>query len=173
VLFVGTLQLRKGVQYLLDAARLLKGERIHIRLVGPSQLSREAMRTLSTEVEVTGPLPRSEIARQYAWADVLVLPTLSEGSANVCHEAMAAGVPVITTANAGSAVRHGDNGLIVPARDAVALAGAIAALAQDAAMRAAMAQTARAAARSDGIETYARRLELAFAAPANTNLVHP
>jgi glycosyltransferase involved in cell wall biosynthesis len=172
VLFVGTLQLRKGVQYLADAARLLKGERIHIRLVGPSHLSREAMRRLGVEVEVAGPLPRSEIGRQYAWADVLVLPTLSEGSVNVCHEAMAAGLPVITTANAGSAVRHGDNGLIIPARDAVALADAIVTLAHDGAMRQAMAANSRAAALRGTIDTYARRLEAALAVPTNTNLVH-
>ncbi len=172
VLFVGTLQLRKGVQYLADTARLLKGERIHIRLVGPSHLSDNAIRRLRAETEVIGPVSRSEIEKHYAWADVLVLPTLSEGSANVCVEAAARGLPVITTPNAGSAVRHGDNGLIIPARDAVALTDAIVTLAHDEAMREAMAANSRAAAQRGTIETYARRLELVFVELANTTLVH-
>jgi glycosyltransferase involved in cell wall biosynthesis len=163
VLFVGTLQLRKGVQYLLDAARLLKGERIHIRLVGPSHLSREAMGKLSVEVEVAGPLPRSEIGRQYAWADVLVLPTLSEGSVNVCHEAMAAGLPVITTANAGSTIEHKRTGLIVPVRDAEALAGAIESLARDTAMREVMSANCLEAGKGFAFESYAENLEWALA----------
>jgi glycosyltransferase involved in cell wall biosynthesis len=163
VLFVGTLQLRKGVQYLLDAARLLKGERIHIRLVGPSHLSREAMQKLSVEVEVAGPLPRSEIGRHYAWADVLVLPTLSEGSVNVCHEAMAAGLPVITTANAGSTIEHKRTGLIVPVRDAEALAGAIESLARDTAMREVMSANCLEAGKGFAFESYAENLEWALA----------
>ena len=65
------------------------------------------------------------MARHYGWADALVLPTLSEGSANVCHEARAAGLPVITTPNAGSPIRHGVDGLIVPIRDPQAIADAI------------------------------------------------
>jgi glycosyltransferase involved in cell wall biosynthesis len=125
ILFVGTLQLRKGIQYLLEAKRLLRTDSITIRLVGPSQLSEMALRQLRREVEVVGPVPRSELASHYDWADIFVLPTLSEGAANVCHEAMAAGLPVITTPNAGSIVRDGLDGHIVPIRNAAALCEAI------------------------------------------------
>lgn len=131
VLFVGTLQLRKGIPYLLEARRRLRNEGVTFRLVGPSLLSESAMRELRREMEVVGPVPRSEIAAHYAWADVFVLPTLSEGSANVVYEAMAAGLPVITTPNAGSVIRDGEDGLLVPIRDAGALAGAIERLAMD------------------------------------------
>lgn len=125
VLFVGTLQLRKGVQYLLEAKRLLRGESLTVRLVGPSVLSESIMRDLRSETEVIGAVPRSEVARHYAWADVFVLPTLSEGSANVCYEAMSAGLPVITTPHAGVAIRHGEDGLLVPIRDPESLARAL------------------------------------------------
>jgi glycosyltransferase involved in cell wall biosynthesis len=125
ILFVGSLQLRKGVQYLAEAKRLLRGQAVEIRLVGPSLLSDRAMAVLNEDLEVLGPAPRDEVRRHYGWADALVLPTLSEGSANVCHEALAAGLPVITTPNAGSTIRDGVDGLIVPIREASAIADAI------------------------------------------------
>jgi glycosyltransferase involved in cell wall biosynthesis len=158
VLFVGTLQLRKGVQYLLEAARLLKGKRVCIRLVGPSLLSDNAMRQISAEAEAVGAVARSEVGRHYAWADVLVLPTLSEGSANVCLEAASHGVPVITTPNAGSTIEHGRTGLIIPARDGLALAEAIALLNHDVELRRALAVPPMARHPADALDSYGRAL---------------
>ena len=59
-----------------------------------------------------------------AAADVFVFPSLFEGSAVVTYEALACGLPGIVTAEAGSVVRDGVDGLIVPARDVEALAAA-------------------------------------------------
>jgi glycosyltransferase involved in cell wall biosynthesis len=125
VLFVGTLQLRKGLPYLLEALRRLADPRLKVRLVGPPRLSAWAMAELSEWCEIVGPVPRDQVAIHYAWADVLVLPTLSEGSANVVYEAMAAGLAVITTPNAGSVIRDGQDGLLVPIRDVEALSNAL------------------------------------------------
>jgi glycosyltransferase involved in cell wall biosynthesis len=135
LLFVGTLQLRKGIQYLAAALRRIPPQLIEARLVGPNRLTQEAIQCLCRDFQLAGARPRSEIAKEYAWADIFVLPTLSEGSANVCHEAMSAGLPIITTPNAGSMVEHEKSGLIVPAGDATALASAIERLACDAALR--------------------------------------
>lgn len=165
VLFVGTLQLRKGVQYLHAAGQLLKGENIQIRLVGPSLLSAQAMKDIACHTEIVGAVARAEVDRHFAWADVLVLPTLSEGAANVCAEAIARGVPVITTANAGSAVEHGRNGLIVPVRDAVSLATAIARLAQDTTMRESLAQNCLRSRGGASFEVYAEALARVVTAP--------
>lgn len=131
VLFAGTLQLRKGIQYLHNAARELQDETVEFRVVGPSLLSEAANRKLAEVCDVTGAAPRSRMADHYRWADVLVLPTLSEGSANVCHEAMAAGLPVITTRAAGSLLQDDVNGLLVPERDTEALVAAIVWMARD------------------------------------------
>ncbi len=163
-LFVGTLQLRKGVQYLSEAKRLLQGEGVVIRLVGPSLLSDRVMRELRRELEVVGPVPRSELATHYAWADVVALPTLSEGSANVCYEALAAGLPVITTPNAGSVIRHGKEGILVPIRDANTLAQALRALATDTDLLARLAAGAASRRSVFGLTDYAERLRCALMA---------
>jgi hypothetical protein len=162
---VATLQLRKGVQYLLETAERLKGKNVRFRLVGPVIISDQAVTQLTRVVEVVGPVPRSQILEEYAQADVFVLPTLSEGSATVCYEALAAGLPVVTTPNAGSVVRDGVEGFIVPIRDAQALADRIAALEADRALLARMSQAAVERAQQYTWEEYGRRL-LAAIAPA-------
>lgn len=121
VLFVGTVDLRKGVPYLLEAARRLDRSVAEFRMVGPIQVSESAVRQLTERIDVRGRQPRSRIVQEYAWADVLVLPTLAEGSANVCFEALAHGVPVVTTPNAGSILRDQIDGWIIPPRSAEAI----------------------------------------------------
>ncbi|MEJ0001123.1 MAG: glycosyltransferase [Verrucomicrobiota bacterium] len=91
---------------MLEAARRL-GSRAQFRMVGAIQVFPEAERALRQHVELTGPVPRAQIAAQYAWADVLLLPSICEGSATVTYEAMAQGVPVVCTPQTGSVVRDG------------------------------------------------------------------
>ena len=71
---------------------------------------------LQDYVEVIGPVPRSHVACHFEWADVFLLPSLCEGSATVTYEALAAGLPVVTTPNAGSVVRDGVDGFLVSIR---------------------------------------------------------
>jgi glycosyltransferase involved in cell wall biosynthesis len=158
VLFVGTLQLRKGVQYLTEALRQLPSKFFEARFVGPNLLSDYVTRELSRDFELVGAVPRSEMSAHYQWADVFVLPTLSEGSANVCAEALAAGLPVITTPNAGSTVEHEMNGLIVPARDSSALASAIECLVNDEGLRQALGRAVSGSASFESFEDYAEAL---------------
>lgn len=156
VLFVGTVGLRKGVQYIGEAARVL-GDRAHIRLVGPSNLTDRALETLSRDVEIFGPVPRDAIAAQHSWADVLLLPSLCEGSATVVYEALQAGLPVVCTHNTGSIVRDGVEGFIVPIRDARAIADRLERL-RDPKIRAEMSEAARARSIFGGEEAYGERL---------------
>ena len=82
---------------------------------------------LPQSITVRPTIPRSELNAHYNCADVLVFPTLADGFGMVVTEAFANGLPVITTSRAGAAdfVRHGENGLIVEAASAVALADSI------------------------------------------------
>lgn len=111
VLFVGTLQLRKGIQYLCAAAEALPRAQFEFRAVGPSLLCPAAHRRVARVIDCVGAVRRAQMPVHYAWADVLVLPTLSEGSANVVYEARAAGLPVIATEAAGVEF-SGDAGLL-------------------------------------------------------------
>lgn len=168
ILFVGTLQLRKGLPYLLAAVRKLSSNRIRTRLVGPSRLSAPAMRELKSVCDVVGPVPRSRIGKQYEWADVLVLPTLSEGSANVCYEAMASGLPVVTTPNAGSIIRHEENGLLVSIRESDDLAAALDRIAADPALRRRLGRAGAEAASGMSLAGYGKYLLNAMGCEAAT-----
>ena len=78
-------------------------------------------------------------------ADIVCLPSYREGFPKVLLEAMACGLPCITTDVPGcrAAVRHGDNGLLIPVNDSVALAAAISTLAQNQEVRVRMGQRGR------------------------------
>jgi glycosyltransferase involved in cell wall biosynthesis len=158
VLFAGTVQLRKGIQYLVEAARLLKSSPVHIRAVGPVRVEDGAARTIARHLTLAGPVARSLVQREYDEADVLVLPSLSEGSANVCYEALVCGLPVITTPNAGSVVRDGVDGFIVPIRSAEAIAGRLEQLAADRNLLAALSRNAAERGLEFTQRSYAERL---------------
>ena len=100
VLTVGTVCLRKGAPYVLEAAKRTKDIATY-RMVGPIGVTPQAEATLRQHLELTGAVPRSRIIEHYRWADVFLLPSLCEGSANAIYEALATGLPVICTPNAG------------------------------------------------------------------------
>jgi len=113
VLTVGAVGLRKGSPTVLETAKLA-GPRCEFRMVGALNLSAAALASMAGHVDVRGPVPRSSIRDHYAWADVFFLPSVCEGSATVVYEALAAGLPVLTTPNTGSVVTHGRDGWLAP-----------------------------------------------------------
>jgi glycosyltransferase involved in cell wall biosynthesis len=157
VLTVGQVGLRKGSPYVAEAARLL-GPSATFRMAGPSNLPDRVTAHLSKHVELRGIVPRAEMAAEYEWADVFLLPSICEGSATAIYEALAAGLPVVCTENAGSVVRDGIDGFIVPIRDGTAIAKAITTLANNVGMRAAMSESAVARAADFTVEHYGKRL---------------
>ena len=130
VLIVGTVCLRKGAPYVLEAARQTKSIATY-RMVGPVGVTPQAEAVLRQHVELTGHVPRSRIVEHYRWADVFLLPSLCEGSANAIYEALATGLPVICTPNAGSVVRDGVDGYIVPVMAPEAIADCLVRFAAD------------------------------------------
>jgi glycosyltransferase involved in cell wall biosynthesis len=98
------------------------------------------------------------MVQQYQWADFLVLPTLCEGSANVCFEAMSTGLSVITTPNAGSVVRDGVDGFVVPIRDCDSLSDRMATLIGDSRRREKMGLNAWTRVQEFSRESYGERL---------------
>jgi glycosyltransferase involved in cell wall biosynthesis len=112
VLFLGQINLRKGVGRLLDAMRLLKDEAIELILAGPTEIDPVVWADLPN-VKWVGLVARSEVGRYYAEADLFVLPTLSDGYAITQLEALSHGLPVLASKHCGDAVTHGLNGWIL------------------------------------------------------------
>lgn len=121
VLFLGQVILRKGIQYLIEAAKLLKAENIQFDVVGPVGISEAALKSAPANVIFHGRATRDKAAEWYGQSDVFVLPTLSDGFAITQLEAMAHGLPVIASRCCGEVVSHGLDGFVVPPRDVQAL----------------------------------------------------
>ena len=134
-LFVGRLVREKGVFELLSAyAKLSETLRREVGLMfvgdGPCrpELERQATSTVSGQIKFTGFTHRDQLAKYYALAEVLVLPTHTDTWGLVVNEAMACGLPIILSRVAGCAsdlVQDMENGLLVPPKDAAALAEAM------------------------------------------------
>ncbi len=130
VLFAGAVNLRKGAPYVLEIARRL-GTRIEIRMVGPIAVTGAPIADLADRVTLTGAVPHAAMEGHFRWADVLFLPSVCEGSAMVTYEALAAGVPVVCTPNAGAVVKTGVTGFVAAAGDTDAMEAYLAELADD------------------------------------------
>ena len=127
MIWAGPFSLRKGAHYLIEAWRLLRaGDHAKLHIYGQPQLPARVGAASVQGVTFHGSVPMPALFEAYCSADVLVFPTLSDGFGLVVAEAMAHGLPVITTNQAGAAdFVTPDNGLIVPAADAQALACAL------------------------------------------------
>lgn len=131
VLWLGKVILRKGIQYVVEAARLLEDRDIEFRVVGPIGITDEAIQSAPSNMTFEGPVPRDQTPNIYQSADLFVLPTLSDGFAITQLEAMAYGLPVIATPRCGRVVEDQKQGFVVPPWDVDALAESIVKLDDD------------------------------------------
>jgi glycosyltransferase involved in cell wall biosynthesis len=157
VLTIGAVGLRKGAPYVLQAAEAMRG-RAEFRWLGRVALSEFARKQMAPHVVLEGQTSRDETMRKLAAADVFLLPSVCEGSATVCYEALALGIPVITTPNAGAVVRDGKDGFIVPIRDVKTIVDRLDLLARNPGLRSQLGASARARAAEFTIERYGQRL---------------
>lgn len=133
VLCVGRLSCEKGHADLLQAVTMLKTRQVpQFRVViageGPERARLEALATeLGVAQYVLMPGHQNDLRPYYALANLLVLPSHTEGSPNAVLEAMMAGVPVAATAVGGvpEILEHERTGLIVPPRDCIAMVEAL------------------------------------------------
>lgn len=131
---VGRFHWVKGYTILIDALKLLKasGSKFHLKLIAGNEIPEEIIFAihqahLSQNIEIIGNLPHPKVIEMMSESDVLVLPSVNEGIANVVIEAMAIGTPVISSNCGGmtEVIEHGVNGLLFNNRDAQALANQI------------------------------------------------
>ena len=119
VLFVGGIDLRKGIPYLLRACENL-GSQVELWLVGPNRGTlKRFLNDTKAKIILMGAKTKDELRTLYRSADVFVLPSLIDTFGYVAMEAMACGTPVIVTDNCGVPVP--DSAWRVPVMDATAI----------------------------------------------------
>ena len=154
ILFVGRHIERKGICYLIEAAKHLPKDKFEIRIVGVGDLTEQLKaqaallderretkdeRTQSASIIFTGKLSPEALANEYKTANVFTLPAIvdhkgdTEGLGVVLIEAMELGLPIVASNVGGipDVVVDGESGILVPEKDSVALADAFKCLEAD------------------------------------------
>ena len=123
VLYVGQLNLRKGLGYLLEAFARFPAGAMELILVGPTSPPTGLPEALPPGVSCTGVLRGAALAEAYAQAEVFVQPSVEEGLSLVVGEAMHFGLPVVATVSSGAQELFQDEtaGLLVAPADSDAL----------------------------------------------------
>lgn len=152
-LFVGALTQRKGLEYLIDAMRKIEEKSIILHIVGPIEdetyfhCLQNLVRQYKLENKVVfyGMVPQEELWRFYAKSDIFILPSLWEGFGIALLEAMAFGLPIVATRGGAipDLVNDGENGLLVPPADSIALGSAITRLIKTPLLRERLGQNGR------------------------------
>ena len=137
ILFVGRHIERKGICYLIEAAKYLPRDKFEIRIVGVGDLTEQLKQQAAAvndgaEIIFTGKLSPEDLANEYKTANVFTLPAIvdhkgdTEGLGVVLIEAMELGLPIVASNVGGipDVVVDGESGILVPEKDPAALADA-------------------------------------------------
>jgi len=173
----GRLVKKKGFEYLIDALPLVDASAVvHLAIAGAGDLdadlwARARAAGVGDRVHFLGDLPQDAVAGWFAAADVAVVPSVKDdrgnvdGLPNTVLEGLASGTPIVATpaGGIGTVIQDGQTGVIVPERDARALAEAIAALLREPGRRASLGQAGRAMVEARyGWDAAAARFEAAY-----------
>jgi len=151
LLFHGTVEARKGVLDLLEAVSLLRRDGVRVRLLvsGPEPVPGQVAERvreldLDDDVELLGAVDHGRAPEVYRRGEIFVSPSYAEGFPTTILEAMAAGLPVVSTDVVGvrDCIRPDDNGVLVPRHDPFALAAGIRRLITDDVLRRRVAERA-------------------------------
>lgn len=131
LLFTGGFGFRKGAEYILDAIKILKDTApvpFEMDVVGDYSGAKELIEKHKDEnlpITFHGPVPQDDLKQFLSHSDIYVFPSLAEGCACSGMEAMAAGLCVVATHEAGFPIEDGVNGCLVPSKNAEAVADKI------------------------------------------------
>ncbi|MFQ3676226.1 MAG: glycosyltransferase family 4 protein [Endomicrobiia bacterium] len=122
ILTVGTVCLRKGIQYILQAAEELIGK-CEFTIIGNKPYKFKKTINIPPNVKLLPHTPNLNL--YYEKADIFLLPSLAEGSALACYEALQYGLPLIVTPNTGMFIENGVHGFEIPIKSSNAIVEAI------------------------------------------------
>lgn len=122
-IYVGRVIDQKGVYYLFEAFREIGSDIAQLQVLGQYSAEDGLYTDYRDEYDYRGNVTRSEVLARLRSADVAVFPSLADGFGMAVVEALACGVPVICSENAGASelIEQGVNGFVVPAADADAI----------------------------------------------------
>jgi len=132
-LYFGTLSLRKGIYYLLEATKSLPPSALQLTLVGPVEPTFEKVLARYSHARILGPRTHAELATLARENDLYLFPSLEDGFPNTLIQAMAAGLVPITTKNCGPAewVQDGINGQVIAPSSAASITSVLGRLIDD------------------------------------------
>ena len=128
ILYTGGFSLLKGAEYTLESVRLLKerGVNVHLDVVGSIGIPNALLRKYATlPVTYHGVVPQDDLKSFLSESDIYLFPSLADGCAQSGMEALAAGLPVVATYQSGLPITDGKTGLVVPMKNALAIADRI------------------------------------------------
>jgi glycosyltransferase involved in cell wall biosynthesis len=162
VLVVGSIVPVKGMELVVDTARLMPDRRFRIVGDGPGRLRLQALATRAgvVNLEFAGSLPIEALVEEYAGAGVLLLTSHEEGVPTAMLEAMAMGLPIVTTRSNdySELLGDGEGGTIVNTRDAGLISRAIELYLTDHLLAAKVAERNRRVARLHSWDTITQRV---------------
>lgn len=160
VLFAGSMTQRKGLADLFAAVKLLGRGDVELVVLGSPVAPMEFYRAQGVPFRYEAPRPHAQVLALMRSCDILALPSIVEGRALVQQEAMACGLPLLVTPNAGGQdlIDEGETGWLVPIRSPEAIAQKLAYLADNRALLPFMRRNARAKAAQYTWECYGQTI---------------
>lgn len=158
--FVGSVSTRKGAPYFFETAKHFDSNRVRFVMVGPIRATNSTIQQHRGQVELIGAVPRSDIRRWLESFDIFFFPATCEGSAGALMEAMASGLPLVTTPNSGTVARHGREAFLAEYHQTGKLRDYINQLVNEPELRLRMGRAARTRAEVFTIDWYADQLSL-------------
>lgn len=124
LLFVGRINQRKGVKYLIEALQLLHSRQVELTICGRVVDDLGIFNSIEDQIIIRPSVSNEELQQAYRSSDLFVFPSVAEGFGQVLLESLASGLPILSTTHtaAPDLIRNGDEGFIVPPHRADLLA---------------------------------------------------